>query len=208
MQSVASTNLPDPIGDVMTRVRFTIPVLLAVALAACNTRYTERDYYAVLPDLVRFSDSDARQNAGGAPPAGPVWIDVKSFAGGGWQLTGETMSRDSVMAHLPVRGAQRVEQPQDALVIQDTGTVAASPEAMAGFAGGRWVKSYGVLVHLNLMKSDSREIAATVTSYATDRRSWPTGICRRVQRVTYRKDAAGAWKRVGNELRKGCDDPD
>jgi hypothetical protein len=208
MQSVASTNLPDPIGDVMTRVRFTIPVLLAVALAACNTRYTERDYYAVLPDLVRFSDSDARQNAGGAPPAGPVWIDVKSFAGGGWQLTGETMSRDSVMAHLPVRGAQRVEQPQDALVIQDTGTVAASPEAMAGFAGGRWVKSYGALVHLNLMKSDSREIAATVTSYATDRRSWPTGICRRVQRVTYRKDGAGAWKRVSNELRKGCDDPD
>jgi len=194
----------------MTRVRLTFPALLALALAACgSTRYTPRDYYAVLPDLVRFSDADARQNAAqGGRPAGPVWIDVKSFAGGGWQLTGETLNRDSVMARIANPAAQRVEKPQDALVIQDTGTVAASPEAMAGFAGGRWVKSYGVLVHLNLVKSDSREIAATVTSYATDRRSWPTGICRRVQRVTYQKDASGAWKRVKNELRKGCDDPD
>ena len=192
----------------MTRVRLTLPALFAVALAACNTRYTPRDYYAVLPDLVRFSDTDARQNAGGTPPAGPVWIDVKSFAGGGWQLTGETIDRDSVMARIANPAAERVEKPQDALVIQDTGTVVASPEAVAGFAGGRWVKSYGVMVHLNLVKSDSREIAATVTSYATDRRSWPTGICRRVQRVTYQKDASGAWKRVKNELRKGCDDPD
>jgi hypothetical protein len=193
----------------MTRVRLTIPALLAVALAACSSaRYTLDDYYAILPDLVRFSNTDARQNSGGEAPTGPVWIDVKSFAGGGWQLTGETLSRDSVMSRIGDPAAQRVEKPQDALVIQDTGTVATSPEAVAGFAGGRWVKSYGVMVHLNLVKADSREIAATVTSYATDRRSWPTGICRRVQRVTYQKDASGAWKRVKNELRKGCDDPD
>jgi hypothetical protein len=194
----------------MTRVRLTAPALLAAALAACSsTEYTPRDYYALLPDLVRFADADARQNATvGGRPAGPLWIDVKSFAGGGWQLTGKTLDRDTVMARIADPAAQRVEKPQDALVVQDTGTVAASPEAMAGFAGGRWVKSYGVMVHLNLVKADNREIAATVTSYATDRRSWPTGICRRVQRVTYQKDAAGAWKRVKNELRKGCDDPD
>lgn len=192
----------------MTRVRLTALALLALPLAACSVRYDMGDYYAVLPDLVRFTDADARQNAGGGRPLGPTWVDVKSFAGGGWQLTGKTLSRDSVMQHLGDPTAQRVEKPQDALVIQDTGTVAASPEAIAGFTGGRWVKSYGVMVHLNLVKSDSREIAATVTSFATDRRSWPTGICRRVQRVTYRKDAAGAWKRVKNELRKACDDPD
>jgi hypothetical protein len=194
----------------MTRVRLTAPALLAVALAACSsTQYTPRDYYALLPDLVRFADADARQNATvGGRSAGPLWVDVKSFAGGGWQLTGQTLDRDTVMARIADPAAQRVEKPQDALVVQDTGTVAASPEAMAGFAGGRWVKSYGVMVHLNLVKADNREIAATVTSYATDRRSWPTGICRRVQRVTYQKDAAGAWKRVKNELRKGCDDPD
>jgi hypothetical protein len=194
----------------MKRVRLTLPALLAVALAACgSTRYTTGDYYAILPDLARFADADARQNATvGGRPSGPVWIDVKSFAGGGWQLTGKTLSRDSVFARMALPEAQRVEKPQDALVIQDTGTVVASPEAAAGFAGGRWVKSYGVMLHLNLVKSDSREIAATITSYATDRRSWPTGICRRVQRVTYQKDASGAWKRVKNELRKACDDPD
>ena len=85
----------------MTRVRLTIPALLAVALAACSSaRYTLDDYYANLPDLVRFSNTDARQNSGGEAPTGPVWIDVKSFAGGGWQLTGETLSRDSVMARI------------------------------------------------------------------------------------------------------------
>ena len=191
----------------MTRVRLLLPALLA--LAACgHTDYTERDYYALLPDLVRFTDQDARQNAGGTTPAGPTWIDLKSFAGGGWQLTGKTLSRDSVWARIGDPRAERVDKPQDALVIQDTGTVAASPEAVAGFAGGRWVKSYGVLLHLNLVKADNQEVAATVTSFTTDRRSWPTGICRRVQRVTYRKDASGAWKRTRNELRKGCDDPD
>jgi hypothetical protein len=193
----------------MTRVRLLAFALLSLPLAACGrTEYTAADYYSVLPDLVRFTDTDARQNAGGNPPAGPLYVDVKSFAGGGWQLTGKTLSRDSVMARLANPAAVRVEKPQDALVIQDTGTVAASPEAVAGFAGGRWVKSYGVLVHLNLVKADNREIAATVTSFATDRRTWPTGICRRVQRVTYQKDPSGAWKRVKNELRKACEDPD
>lgn len=193
----------------MTRVRLIALCLLSLPLAACGrTEYTAADYYAVLPDLVRFTDADARQNAGGNRPAGPVYVDIKSLAGGGWQLTGKTLERDSVMAHVGDPAALRVEKPQDALVIQDTGTVAVSPEAVAGFAGGRWVKGYGVLVHLNLVKADNREIAATVTSFATDRRSWPTGICRRVQRVTYQKDAAGAWKRVKNELRKACDDPD
>ena len=191
----------------MTRVRLLLPALLA--LAACShTDYTERDYYAILPDLVRFTDQDARQNAGGTRPAGPTWVDVKSFAGGGWQLTGKTLTRDSAWAHIGNPAAQRVEKPQDALVIQDTGTVAVSPEAVAGFAGGRWVKGYGVLLHLNLVKADNQEVAATVTSFTTDRRSWPTGICRRVQRVTYRKDAAGAWQRSKNELRKRCEDPD
>jgi hypothetical protein len=190
----------------MTRAR--LAPLALLALAACSKSYTRTDFYALLPDLVRFADTDARQNGGPQPPTGPVWVDVKSFAGGGWQLTGETLNRDSVFARMALPGAERVEKPQDALVIQDTGTVAATPEAAAGFAGGRWVKRYGVMLHLNQVKADSREIAATITSYATDRRSWPTGICRRVQRVTYQKDATGAWKRVKNELRKGCDDPD
>ena len=192
----------------MTRVRLFAAALLPLLAGCSRTEYTANDYYSLLPDLVRFTDGDARQNAKGPKPAGPTFIDVKSFAGGGWQLTHATLDRDSVMAKVGDPGAVRVEKPQDALVIQDTGTVAATPEAAAGFAGGRWVKQYGVLLHLNLVKADNQEIAATVTSFATDRSVWPTGICRRVQRVTYRRDASGAWKRTHNEVRRRCEDPD
>jgi hypothetical protein len=191
----------------MKRVR---PFALALlALAACDTvDYSVKDYWAILPDVVRFADADARQNVGAKRPQGPLWVDVNSFAGGGWQLTQVQLNRDSVMAHVAVPGVQRVEKPQEAIMLQDTGTVEATPEAMAGFSGGRWIRGYGVLLHLNLVKADNQEIAVTVTSYATDRRIWPTGICRRIERLTYRKDASGAWKRTKNELRKGCSDPD
>lgn len=192
----------------MKRVRPFALCLLATLAACGGTEYTLQDYYSFLPDLVRFADADARQAATPKPPEGPLWIDVNSFAGGAWQLTEQKLERDSVMAHLGVPGAQRIDRPQEAIMLEDTGTVAATPEAMAGFTGGRWIKGYGVMLHLNLVKADNREIAATITSYATDRGRWPTGICRRVQRVTYRKDPAGAWKRVRNELRKACEDPD
>lgn len=186
------------------------PLALALlALAACHeAEYTVQDYWSLLPDVVRFADADARQAAHPKPPEGPLWIDVNSFAGGGWQLTEQKLNRDSVMAHIALPQAQRISKPQEVIMLEDTGTVAATPEAVAGFTGGRWIKGYGVMLHLNLVKADNREIAVTVTSYATDRRSWPTGICRRVQRLTYRRDAGGAWKRAKAELRKGCDDPD
>lgn len=194
----------------MTRVRPFLTALLALApLAACGgSGHTVDDYYAILPDVVRFAHADAAGNVGPRKPEGPVWIDVKSFAGGAWQLTDQVANRDTVFAHVGVPGVQRVEKPQDALVIQDTGTVAASPEALAGFAGGRWVRSYGTLLHLNLVKADSKEIAVTITSYVTDRREWPTDICRRVLRLTYQKNEAGAWQRVKDEVRKRCEDPD
>lgn len=194
----------------MTRVRPNLIALLcAVPLAACGgSDYTASDFYAILPDVVRAADADARANVGEKKPEGPLWIDVKSFSGGGWQLTGKSLDRDTVFAKVGSENAQRVDMPQQAIMIQDTGTVAASPEAMAGFAGGRWVRGYGVLLHMNLVKADNREIAATVTSYATDRRTWPTGICRRVLRLSYRKNDAGAWQRTKDEVRKKCEDPD
>lgn len=192
----------------MKRFRPLLPAIV-LALAACSsTSYTVSDFWAILPDVVRQTDADAHHNARGQAPEGPVWIDVNSFAGGGWQLTGTTLNRDSVMARVGYPPAQRVDQPQQAIVIQDTGTVAASPEAVAGLTGGRYVRGYGVLLHMNQVKADNQEIAATITSYTTDRHVWPTGICRRVIRLTYRRDAQGKWRPAKLEQRKGCDDPD
>src|SRR5207237_3593800 len=119
-------------GEVMKRVRPFALGLLA-ALAACGGRdYTAKDFYGFLPDLVRFADADARQAAAPKPPEGPLWIDVNSFAGGAWQLTYQKMERDSVMAHLGVPGAQKIGKPQEAIMLEDTGTVAATPEAIHG----------------------------------------------------------------------------
>jgi len=192
------------------RLGLSLSLLAAAAvLGACNTReYSAADFYAVLPQAVRLADADARDSASGRRPEGPLYVDVNSFAGGGWQLTAENYNRDSVMAHVGNPSAVRVNKPQEALVIQDTGTVEATPEAAAGLSGGRWVRGYGVMLHLNLVKADNHEIAVTTTSYATDRREWPTDICRRVLRMTFRRDAQGKWSPARSERRKGCDDPD
>lgn len=189
----------------MKRLRLSPAALLV--LAACGTqRHTPADYYAILPDIVRFTADDARKTAGGRPADGPLWVDDKSFAGGGWQLTGKTLNRDSVVAAMGTTEARAVTPPQ-VIMLQDTGATTLTPDAVMGTGGGRWVREYGVLLHMNQVKWDHQEVAATVTSYATDRSVWPTNICRRVWRLTYSRPQ-GTWKRTKEELRKRCQDPD
>lgn len=194
----------------MKRSRLSPLALLALLPACQPERPTVRDYYAILPDLVRATEADARQEAQGQPSRGPLFIDANSFAGGGFTLTRQTLDRDSVMAAIAYPGAVKAT-PQEAIVIRDTGEVTApagGDAASLAMEGGRWVKEYGVLLHLNLAKWEPGEISATVTSFTTDRRTWPTGVCRRVLRVTYGKQDDGAWRRTGSEVRKRCDDPD
>lgn len=187
------------------------PAALLALLPACQPeRPTVQDYYAILPDLVRVTEADARREAQGQPSQGPLFIDANSFAGGGFTLTRQTLNRDSLMAAIAYPGAVKAT-PQEAIVIRDTGEVAAptgGDAASLAMQGGRWVREYGVLLHLNLAKWEPGEIVATVTSFTTDRRTWPTGVCRRVLRVTYRKQENGSWQRTGSEVRKRCDDPD
>src|SRR4051794_41950300 len=111
------------------------------------------------------------------------------------------------MAHVGVPGARKLDKPQQAIMLEDTGTVAATPEAMAGFSGGRWIRGYGVLLHLNLVKADNREIAVTVTSYATDRRSWPPRIFPPTQRPTHPKGASRGLKGTKKQPPKGGSRP-
>ena len=178
-------------------MRFAPLAVCALALlAACQPeRHTAQDYYAILPQLVRFVEDDARKEAEGRPAEGPLFVHAHSFAGGGWQLTRQNLDRDSVMAAIDRPGARNTTPPE-ALVLEDS----------SGF-GGRWVREYGVLLHMNLVKWDARSVSATVTSYTTDRRAFPTDICRRVWRVEFREEG-GRWRQSGQELRKACDDPD
>lgn len=184
-------------------------LLLATLLPACAPeRPSVQDYYAILPDLVRFTEADARAAAQGQPSAGPLWVDSASFAGGGFTITRQPLNRDSVVAAMQNPDARAVSH-QQVIMLRDTGDVTADGGGdMLGVDGGRWVREYGVLLRMNLTKWEPGEIVATVTSYTTDRRNWPTNICRRVLRVTYAKQDDGTWRRTGSEVRKQCDDPD
>jgi hypothetical protein len=179
--------------------RIAVPLLAAalLALAACQPkRHTAQDFYAILPELVRAADADARQNAYGPRPEGPLFIDAESFAGGGFFVVRQVLDRDSVLAAMRRPDAVKVAHAREGLVLDDS----------TGF-GGRWVREYGVVLRMNLTKWDAESISATVTSYTTDRRSFPPDICRRVLRFEFRK-TGGAWKKSAEEVRKKCEDPD
>jgi hypothetical protein len=183
----------------MKRTAAPLAALALLALAACQPRRPGlEDYYAILPELVRAVEADARQNAAGRPAEGPLFLDLESFAGGGWQLTKQRTSRDSVWAAIAHPGA-RPARPDSALVLEDSMSV-----------GGRFVREYGVFERLHLVKWEPGEIAVTIASYTTDRRRWPTDVCERVLRVTFRRQGEGEparWTQSDTEVRLECDDP-
>jgi hypothetical protein len=196
----------------MKRIRFRSAWLLPAAalFAACTPeRPTVQEYYSILPDLVRFSEQDARKEALGHGSEGPLWVDSASFAGGGYTITRQKLSRDSVIAAMRYPDVRAVAH-QQVIMLRDTG-VATTPVGegeMLGMEGGRWVREYGVLVRMNMTMWEPGEIQALVGTYTTDRRRWPTGICRRVLRLTYQKGDDGTWSRTKDEVRRACDDPD
>ena len=179
----------------MKRLRILAVAALALAAACDSERPTVQDYYAILPELVRTLEEDGRRHAQGRPSEGPLWVDSASFTGGAWQLTRERVPADSLVAALR-RPDARFTRHQEALIIEDTTGV-----------GGRWVREYGVLARLNLVKWEPGEVAVTAANYTTDRRPWPTDICERVLRVTFRESGEGRWTRAGTEVRYECDTP-
>src|ERR1700741_1467690 len=107
--------------------RLALPLFV---LAACQPeRPTVPDYFAILPDLVRHTEEDARKEMKGEPGQGPLFIDANSFAGGGFTLTRQTLDRDSVMAAIGRPEAQKVT-PQEVIMIRDTGSTPAPTEGM------------------------------------------------------------------------------
>lgn len=201
----------DPTDKRMKRIRFRSAWLLPAAalLAACAAeRPTAQEYYSILPDIIRFAEQDARKEAMGHASEGPLWVDSASFAGGGFTVTRQKLSRDSVILAMRNPDVRAVAH-QQVIMLRDTGGAMSPGEGeMLGMDGGRWVREYGVLVRLNMTLWEPGEIQALVGTYTTDRRRWPTGICRRVLRLTYTRGDDGAWTRTKDEVRRACDDPD
>ena len=180
----------------MKRFRNAAAALLALAAAACQPeRHTAADYYAILPELVSIAERDAREHAAGQPSAGPVMVDPETFRGGGWQVTRQYLDVDSIFAAVKRPDARLVPHDQ-ALILEDSLGI-----------GGRWVREYGVWLRIPLMKWDSDELTATIASYTTDRREWPTDICERVLRVSFRQTDEDQWAHSGTEVRYECDTP-
>lgn len=182
---------PDPIRFVKTCRMNRLSAALAAACllaAGCTTpRPTVRDYLSIVPDVVRHMEADARRNAPSRPVEGPLLLDVESFRGGGYWVTRQTVSGDSVQRVVPVRF-----------------TPAAGREAVLceeGDMGGCWVREYGVFLRMNLMKHTADEMLAIATTYTTDRRAFPPQVCERVWRIRYGRDGGG-WKVLSRELRR------
>jgi hypothetical protein len=177
----------------MKRAVLLLPALL---LAACSPpRPTPAEYLAVVPQIVRFMETDARQNAPGQPAQGPLMIDVRSFTANGARMVGSPV--DSTRFRQAVgRPFEPVAAEDSVLLLEETGT-----------AAGKWVKRYGVYLHLNQVRAAGDEMTAVVRSTTTDRRGFPTELCDRVWRLNFHRGANGAWALHEKNLRFSCLEP-
>lgn len=169
-----------------------LAALAAVLLAACTERPSPQDYLAVVPQVVTLMAEDARQNALGRPPAGPLWVDARGFAALSERVTGEPITEQQVVAALG-RGTRRAEPRQVLLAATDEDVL-----------GGTWVREYGLYVSPNVARGAGDEITVFVGNYVTDRRALPTTICDRVWELTFRREAPGRWAPAARRLVKGC----
>jgi hypothetical protein len=176
------------------RSAFVLPLL--AALAACGgDRPAPEAYLAVIRGTVEWVEADARRNAPGDPgenPDGPLYLDTRSFAAGAQRVTFQAMDEPTL-----ARGVGRPFEPAihpDSVLLCDEG----------GLSSGCWVKRYGVAMKLNIVELVDDRMNAHVVSWATDRSIFPTRICERVVKVTFRKQGE-AWQREGGTLtRTNC----
>ena len=177
----------------MRHIRILFGPTLALLLVGCSAgRPTREDYLAVVAQVVRTLEQDARSQDLGRPPRGPLWVDANGFAGRGTDVTGTRMTADEVMAALGA-GVRRAD-PQQVLL---------APEE-EDMLGGTWVREYGVHVSPNAARGTRDQITMLAGDYSTDRRAIPTSICERVWRLRYRRQADGSWTPTERTLTRGC----
>lgn len=178
------------------RPRIALALPLAAALAACGGERPSPDaYLTVVRGAIEWADTDARANAPADPgeaPDGPLYVDTRSFAGGAERVTFQKMDEATLG-----RGVGRPFEPAihpDSVLLCDEG----------GLSSGCWVKRYGVAVKLNLVEVVGDRMNAHVTSWATDRALYPTRICERVVKVTFRKEGETYRREGGTVSRASC----
>lgn len=174
-------------------MRRSLPILLLVVLPACGVeRAATEDYVEVVRQTVAVMAQDARTQGLGRAPQGPLWVDLRAFAGRAREVTGEAMTIEAL--HQALGDSIRQAEPRQVLLAPTEEDV----------LGGTWVREYGVLVSPNAARGTSEEITLLVGNYSTDRRQLPTSICERLWRLRFTAGPAGEWTLVDRELTRGC----
>lgn len=169
----------------MKRLLAPAAALLLLGTAACDPpRYTREDYLAVLPQAVDWMADDARRNAHPEPPQGPLYVDAVSFAQGGNWLTRAEMDTTDVKGGLAGTDFRTARMEAGSGLLCDDGGV-----------GGCWVEQYGTYLRMHVVQRNGSQVIPVVASYTTDRRSFPTGFCKRVWRLVFEREGTD-WAMV------------
>ncbi|MDQ3557318.1 MAG: hypothetical protein M3409_11170 [Gemmatimonadota bacterium] len=144
-----------------------LPFLLLVAAGGCQEqRATREEYLAVVPQIVDFLERDAREQAFGEGARGPLIVNVESFRGGGYRATREQFTAAEIQ--------RAIGRP--VLALQDSAAILCEESDVAP---GCWVREYGVLLRLGLVRQSPEQMRVFATSTVTDQRFIPSVICDR-----------------------------
>ena len=174
----------------MTMRRFLLPLFLLVSAACESPRPSRAEYLQIVPQIAEFMERDARDNAYGQSARGPLIVNVESFRGNGLRATRQEFSTAEIERAIgrPLRNL-----PDTAAILCEESQV--SP--------GCWIREYGVLLRLNLIRQAPDRIRAFATSTVTDQRFIPAVICDRRWELLFEK-RAGQWVLTGKNLLQGC----
>jgi hypothetical protein len=172
--------------------RLAVPALLffAAASAACGPpRHSADDYLQVASQIVAFAEEDARENAPGARPGGPLLLDLRTLVHYSGAITGETLPPDTVARALDREF--RSAGIEEVLLCDEEGP------------GGCWVREYGVYLQVNNVRGSGDRMRALVRTITTDRRMFPTNFCNRYWQLDFQR-VDGDWRIADANLNRSC----
>lgn len=173
--------------------RLVFVLLLPLLLSACGEeRATPAEYLQIVPQIVGFMDQDARENAYGEGARGPLIVNVPSFQSGAYRATGAQLSEQQIERAI---GRELVNLPDTAAILCEDNDV----------APGCWVREYGVLLRMRVVRTSPGRIRAFVNSTVSDQRFIPSVICDRTWELVFRKEGE-RWVPADRTLTHACAD--